>query len=127
MVDYLYFKIYIMVPMIGNIVQHLPYPHLLPSTFQVIKYILIGSIIVTIVTFSFDLPASELLSMHRSDILPIRKSDNTRITIRRKFVLQDTLHQFRIGLDITKHLKVVFVGEPAVDDGDHYVNIYIFH
>ncbi len=55
--------------------------------------------------------------MHRSDILPIRRSDNTRITIRRKFVLQDTLHQFRIGLDIAKHLKVVFVGEPAVDDG----------
>ena len=34
--------------------------------------------------------------------------------MRRKF---DSLHALRNGLDLTKHLRVTFIGEPAVDDG----------
>ena len=45
------------------------------------------------------------------------QNDYTRITVRRKYVLQDTFHKFRNGLDVSQHLRVVFVGEPAVDVG----------
>ena len=33
------------------------------------------------------------------------------------YVLPDTLHQLRWGLDVSKHMRVTFVGEPAVDSG----------
>lgn len=37
--------------------------------------------------------------------------------IRRKHVFVDALHAVKNGLDVTKHLRVTFVGEPAVDAG----------
>ena len=37
--------------------------------------------------------------------------------IRRRHVLGDTLHKLRNGLDVTKRLRVTFIGESAVDTG----------
>ena len=55
--------------------------------------------------------------MHRNEYLPSNKEDRTRITVRRKHLLDDCLHKLKNGLDLTKYLRIVFVGEPAVDDG----------
>ena len=70
-----------------------------------------------IILYRSDLSFTDLLQIHRRDILPYSKEDRARITVRRKFILQDSLHKLRNGLDLTKHLRVVFIGEPAVDDG----------
>lgn len=44
--------------------------------------------------------------------------DNVRIVIRRRHVLKDTLHKMRSGtLNFTKHFRVTFIGEAAVDAG----------
>ena len=64
-----------------------------------------------------ELSFTDLLQIHRRDSLPHSKEDRARITVRRKFILNDSLHKLRNGLDLTKHLRVVFIGEPAVDDG----------
>ena len=37
--------------------------------------------------------------------------------IHRRHVLADTLHKLRSGLDVTKRLRVTFIGESAVDTG----------
>lgn len=66
---------------------------------------------------SFYTDPTYLSPIHRRDILPYSKEDRARITVRRKFILQDSLHKLRNGLDLTKHLRVVFIGKPAVDDG----------
>jgi hypothetical protein len=63
------------------------------------------------------LSVSEVLSSHKSKVLPLWRSDYSRITVRRSHVLTDTLHFLRNGLDCSQNLRVVFVGEPAVDDG----------
>ncbi len=47
----------------------------------------------------------------------MNQCDCVRIVVRRRHVLNDTLHQLRCGVDLYKHLKVTFVGEPAVDSG----------
>ena len=67
--------------------------------------------------FRLELSFSDLLKMHRADVLPDSKDDKVRITVRRKWILNDCLHKLRNGFDTTKHLRVVFIGEPAVDDG----------
>ena len=50
-------------------------------------------------------------------VLPQDQSDRTRVIVRRSSILQDSLHLFRNRLDVTKHLRVTFVNEPAVDEG----------
>ena len=40
-----------------------------------------------------------------------------RIKVRRKHVWEDALHHFKCGLPATLHLRVTFLGEPAVDAG----------
>ena len=37
--------------------------------------------------------------------------------VRRKHVWEDALHHFKSGLPTTKHLRITFLGEPAVDAG----------
>ena len=49
--------------------------------------------------------------------LPVDRTENQRITVRRKHVWADALLRFRRGIDPNKHLKVTFVGEPGIDDG----------
>ena len=43
--------------------------------------------------------------------------DRFRITVRRKHIFEDTLHKLHYDFDATKHLRVTFIGEPAIDDG----------
>ena len=50
-------------------------------------------------------------------MLSSNPEDRIRITVRRKHIFEDTLHKLRNGIDITKHLRVTFIGEPAIDDG----------
>ena len=54
---------------------------------------------------------------HRNSVLPSNPEDRLRIIVRRKHILEDTLHKLRNGIDISKHLRVTFIGEPAIDDG----------
>ena len=63
------------------------------------------------------LTASYLIQQHRIQCLPVDAYDCVHMVVRRKYVLPDTLHQLRCGLDVSKHLRVTFVGEPAVDSG----------
>ena len=58
-----------------------------------------------------------LLSRQRGKFLPVDRSVYQRIVVRRKHLWQDSLHRFQCGLDFCKHIRVLFVGEPAVDDG----------
>ena len=58
-----------------------------------------------------------ILSNHRTKVLPADTSLTQRIVVRRKHIFEDTLHRFHSGIDFHKHLRIVFVGESAVDDG----------
>ena len=53
------------------------------------------------------------------------RDDCTRIIVRRKHILQDTLHKLRNGIDITGHIRVIFVGEAAVDALREYFYLLI--
>ena len=37
--------------------------------------------------------------------------------VRRRYLWEDALKRFKSGIDEKKHIKVTFVGEPAVDQG----------
>ena len=50
-------------------------------------------------------------------MLSSNPEDRLRIVVRRKHIFEDTLHKLRSGIDISKHLRVTFIGEPAIDDG----------
>ena len=60
----------------------------------------------------------EIISKHRC------KLDNNRtwrITIRRNNVLEDTLRTMKTSTDLdlnAKHVEVIFLGEPAIDEGN---------
>ena len=61
-----------------------------------------------------------LLQAHRSQILDDDdgEASTRRITVRRKHLLEDTMKSLRrTPWESSKHLKVVFIGEPGVDDG----------
>ena len=45
------------------------------------------------------------------------KSDFQRIVVRRNHLWEDALKRFKVGLDFQKYVRVLFVGEPAVDEG----------
>lgn len=60
---------------------------------------------------------SFLIQKHRSENLPSNVYDRVRIIVRRRHILPDTLHQLRFGLDVSKHMRVTFIGEPVVDAG----------
>lgn len=57
------------------------------------------------------------LREHRWNVLPLSIDDKVRITVRRGHLWSNVLHKLRNGLDLSKHLKVTFVGEPGVDEG----------
>lgn len=64
-----------------------------------------------------ELSFADLLQLHRRDVLPRDTDEKVRVTVRRKYLFEDFLHKLRNGLDTKKHLRVTFVGEPAVDAG----------
>lgn len=59
----------------------------------------------------------DLIRSHRLDVLPSDPQDVYRIKVRRTAVWADTIQQLRRGLPVEKHLRVTFLGEPAVDVG----------
>ena len=71
----------------------------------------------TYFVFSDGLSIKSLLQRQKVKLLPIDKSIYQRITVRWKHLWNDALSKFQSGIDFTKYIKVIFVGEPAVDDG----------
>ena len=68
--------------------------------------------------FTYREDPGTLLKYHHSSLLSDDEDDVRRITVRRKHLLLDTLSTLRrIPWDKSKHLKVIFIGEPGVDDG----------
>ena len=67
--------------------------------------------------FSEGMPVEDLIGRQRVKILPVDKSDVQRIVVRRNHLWEDTLKRFQAGLNFRKYVRVLFVGEPAVDDG----------
>ena len=59
----------------------------------------------------------KLLKDHSSKTLGCDEDDTYRIKVRRKHIWEDSLHCFKQGIPVSKHLRVTFIGEPAVDAG----------
>ena len=68
------------------------------------------------IIYSDGVSVSTLLRSQRNQQLPVR-TEYQRVVVRRRHLFDDALHRFKSGLDATKHLRVTFVGEPAVDEG----------
>lgn len=49
--------------------------------------------------------------------LPLNEEDKSRLIIRRKHLFTDAFHKYRTGIDLNKHLSIMFVGESAIDTG----------
>ena len=61
---------------------------------------------------------TELIEIHRQRVWPRSDDARVRLVVRGKHVFEDALHKVRSSdLDLTKHLRITFVGEPAVDAG----------
>ena len=60
---------------------------------------------------------SEVLKKHRNEHLYADKSQTYRITVRRSDIWKDSIQCFKRSFDTCKHLRITFLGEPAVDDG----------
>ena len=83
-----------------------------------IKYVLcivVNAYIVSL--YSDGISIETLLLRQRAKVLPVDRSVFQRIVVRRKHVWEDSLRRFVAGIHFLKHLRVRFVGEPAVDDG----------
>ena len=57
-----------------------------------------------------------MLKSHKSEVLSKDDSLRYRITVRRGHIFDDANRAFKM-LDEEKHLRITFLGEPAVDDG----------
>ena len=73
--------------------------------------------IATITFLCSSLSIRNILCDHQQTFLPHDEENRIRITVRRNYTLEDTFHKLRSGLSLSRHLKVTFVGEPAVDAG----------
>ena len=60
---------------------------------------------------------SNRIRQHCQLVLPSDSFDRVRVVGRRSKILHDTLHLLKNGLDVTKHIRVTFVNEYAVDQG----------
>ena len=58
-----------------------------------------------------------VIEQHRAEVLYEDMFNCHRFTVRRRYIFDDTLAIIRSGLDEKKHLRVTFLGEPAVDGG----------
>ena len=65
-----------------------------------------------------DLTIATLLRSHRVRNLPIDSDENRQsIVVRRRLILQDTVHFLKGHFDPRKYISITFVGESAVDKG----------
>ena len=69
-----------------------------------------------------DISLEEILHAHRAGLIPVDPRERSRLTIRRKHLLQDALHKRRGGLSLKRHLCVTFIGEPAVHEGKDQIS-----
>ena len=60
---------------------------------------------------------AEIILDHKRKFLYSDNENCYRITVRRCHIFEDAMVAIRRGFDEQKHLKIVFIGEPAVDDG----------
>ena len=58
-----------------------------------------------------------MLQEHRKNYLDDDKGNTYRITVRRSEIWKDAIQSFKRYFDVSKHLRIAFLGEPAVDDG----------
>ena len=58
-----------------------------------------------------------MIKQHRANFLYEDDFNVHRITVRRGHILDDTLVALRSSFDEKKHIRVRFLGEPAVDEG----------
>ena len=63
------------------------------------------------------LTTEDAIKAHRATILYSDESCAHRLTVRRGNILDNTIFALRAGFDEQKHLRVHFVGEPAVNEG----------
>ena len=66
---------------------------------------------------------SDLLKSHQALVRPVNTHedlDTCHLRVRRKHLLADTLHRFRCSIPLDKYLKITFLGEPAVDEGNSF-------
>ena len=60
----------------------------------------------------------DVIQRHREDVLAEHSFKSAyRITVRRSHILDDALTALRTSFDERKHIRVRFLGEPAVDEG----------
>ena len=59
----------------------------------------------------------DIVQDHQRKVLSGDTSDIFRITVRRRHVWDDALATFKRGFPFTSHIRITFVGEPAVDAG----------
>lgn len=64
-----------------------------------------------------DTSVKTVLQNHRAQILSPNTDDIIRIKVRRRHVYEDGLHHFKRPISAHKHIRVTFLGEPAVDAG----------
>ena len=58
---------------------------------------------------------ASLLQRQKERIVTVDRPDYQRITVRRKHLWDDSL--LKSGINFHKHIRVTFVGEPAVNAG----------
>ena len=54
---------------------------------------------------------------HHASVFQHNDAGSTQLTVRRRHILEDTFHKLRNNLDVTKPIRVKFIGEPAIDTG----------
>lgn len=64
-----------------------------------------------------ELTTEDVIKKHRAELLYEDGLKAHRITVRRGHILDDTLAALRSGFNEKKHIRVRFLGEPAVDEG----------
>lgn len=66
-----------------------------------------------------------LLTSHRASVIDdANREEFTRLIVRRRHVWEDMLHKLRNNLDVTKPIRITFVGEPAIDTGGNLASCY---
>lgn len=65
--------------------------------------------------FSDGMSAEQLLHMQRTQMLPADRSQFQRVIVHRRHLFQDALW-LPIGNELSRHIHVTFVGEPAMDE-----------
>lgn len=64
-----------------------------------------------------DLTLEGVLKHHRAKIITGDPYSPYRIVVRRGHLLDDAIEALRFGFDESKHIRVRFVDDPAVDEG----------